>query len=83
MLSTLILPLLFSMLAGTFIYRRFPERRPRALLILTLFQLVGASGYVLQADPGLFTLLAVHATLVFFLLIDHLQAPIGVMQRGR
>ena len=75
MLNALFFPLLFSMGAGTYAYLTFSDRRPRALLILTLFQLLGASAYAQQPDQALFTLLAVHGLLVFFLLLHHLQTP--------
>ena len=75
MLNALILPLLFSMCGGTYLYIRFPERRPNALLVLTLFQLVGAYGYVTDPTEGLFALLSAHAVLVFVLLLRHLQTP--------
>lgn len=75
MLNALFFPLLFSMSAGTYAYLKFSDRRPRALLILTLFQLLGASAYAQQPDQALFTLLAVHGILVFFLLLHHLQSP--------
>ncbi|WP_240741817.1 hypothetical protein [Deinococcus sp. KSM4-11] len=75
MLNTLFFPLLFSMGAGTYAYLRFHDRRPRALLVMTLFQLLGSYGYFTQQGAPLFALLAVHATVVFFLLVHHLQTP--------
>lgn len=74
-LNALLFPMLFSMSAGTYVYLRFQERRTQALLILTLFQLVGAVGYFGQPSLGTFVLLALHATVVFFLLVHHLQTP--------
>lgn len=76
MLNTLFFPLLFSMGAGSFAYLRFHDRRPRALLVMTLFQLLGSYGYFTQPAAPLFALLALHATIVFFLLLNHLQAPV-------
>ncbi|GHF47971.1 hypothetical protein HNQ07_002710 [Deinococcus metalli] len=75
MLNTLFFPLLFSMGAGSYAYLRFRDRRPNALLVMTLFQLLGAYGYFTQPVAPLFMLLALHATVVFFLLVHHLQAP--------
>ncbi|MBB5295987.1 hypothetical protein E5F05_09700 [Deinococcus metallilatus] len=75
MLNTLALPLLFSMLAGTYAYLRFPDRRTRVLLTLILFQLVGAYGYRSQPEMALFSLLALHGLIVFALLLHSLQTP--------
>ncbi|MFC3835686.1 MULTISPECIES: hypothetical protein [Deinococcus] len=75
MLNTLFFPLLFSMGAGTYAYLRFPDRRPRALLVMTLFQLLGAYGHFTQPAAPLFLLLGLHATVVFFLLVHHVQTP--------
>lgn len=75
MLNTLALPLLFSMLSGTYAYLRFPERRPQLLLTLILFQLVGGYGYNTQPHTALFGLLAVHALVVVALLLHSLQTP--------
>ncbi|WP_243398142.1 hypothetical protein [Deinococcus koreensis] len=83
MLNALFFPLLFSMSAGTYAYLKFSDRRPRALLILTLFQLLGASAYAQQPDQGLFAMLAVHAILVFFLLLHHLQTPALAAEQRR
>jgi hypothetical protein len=74
-LNALVLPLLFSISGGLYLYVRFPERRPRALLVMTLFQLVGAYGYATSPDDALFGLLVLHAAVVFILLVRHLQAP--------
>lgn len=76
MLNTLVLPLLFSICGGLYLYVRFPERRPRALLVMTLFQLVGAYGYATAPEETLFGLLVLHAAVVFILLVRHLQAPV-------
>ncbi|CAM3935671.1 hypothetical protein [Deinococcus marmoris] len=75
MLNALVLPLLFSIGGGLYLYLRFPERRPRALLVMTLFQLVGAYGYATAPEEGLFGLLILHAAVVFVLLVRHLQTP--------
>ena len=83
MLNALFFPLLFSMCGGTYLYVRFPDRRPRALLTLILFQLVGAYGYMTDPTEGLFALLTLHAALVFVLLLRHLQTPpLRVEQSG-
>lgn len=76
MLNALVLPLLFSMCSGIYLYLRFPERRPRALLVLTLLQLVGAYGYAGDPSEGLLGLLLVHAAVVLVLLVRHLQTPL-------
>ncbi len=75
LINTLVLPLLFSICGGLYLYVRFPERRPRALLVMTLFQLVGAYGYSTAPEEALFGLLVMHAAVVFILLVRHLQAP--------
>lgn len=75
MLNALALPLLFSMLGGTYAYLRFPERRPRVLLTLILFQLVGAYGHSTEPGAALFGLLALHMLVVFGLLLHGLQTP--------
>ncbi len=75
MLNILALPLLFSMLVGTYAYLRFPARRPNVLLTVILFQLVGGYGYSVQPGAALFGLLAVHALVVFALLLHGLQTP--------
>lgn len=75
MLNVLALPLLFSILAGTYAYLRFPARRPRVLLTLILFQLVGGYGHASQPNEGLFGLLALHGLVVFGLLLHSLQTP--------
>lgn len=75
MLNALVLPLLFSMLGGTYAYLRFPERRPRVLLTLILFQLVGSYGHSSQPSAALFGLLALHMLVVFGLLLHGLQTP--------
>ncbi|CAM3565929.1 hypothetical protein DEFR109230_02985 [Deinococcus frigens] len=75
MLNALVLPLLFSLCGGLYLYVRFPERRPRALLIMTLFQLVGAYAYATAPNDGLFGLLVLHAAVAFVLLVRHLQTP--------
>ncbi|BDP40968.1 hypothetical protein DAETH_09370 [Deinococcus aetherius] len=74
-LNALVLPLLFSMGAGTYAYLRFPERRPRVLLTLILFQLVGAYGHATQPGAALFGLLVVHGLVVFALLLHGLLIP--------
>ncbi len=75
MLNVLALPLLFSMVGGTYVFVRFRDRRPNALLVVTLFQLVGAYGYATHPEEGLFGLLILHAVVVFALLLRHLQSP--------
>jgi len=75
MLNALFLPLLFSMVGGSYAYLRFPDRRPRVLLTLVLFQLVGAYGHSAQPDATLFGLLALHMLVVCGLLLHQLQAP--------
>lgn len=75
MLNALLLPLLFSMIGGSYAYLRFPDRRPRVLLTLVLFQLVGAYGHSAQPEMALFGLLGLHMLVVCALLLHHLQAP--------
>lgn len=75
MLNALALPLLFSMIGGTYAYLRFPDRRPRVLLTLILFQLVGAYGHATQPGMALFSLLVLHGSVVFALLLHGLQTP--------
>ena len=74
-LNALVLPLLFSMGGGVYAYLRFPERRPRVLLTLILFQLVGACGQVMEPGAPLFGLLVVHGLVVLTLLLHGLQTP--------
>lgn len=83
MLNTLLVPLLFSMLGGMYVYFSRPDQRPRTLLILTLFQLVGAYGYTSERSGPLFALLLLHASVVFFLLLNHLQTPALAPERQR
>ena len=78
MLNALALPLMFSMLAGVYAYVRFPERRSKVLLVVILFQLVGAGGYVTEPGHALFGLLSMHALVVFTLLLHGLGLPIGL-----
>ncbi|EYB69746.1 hypothetical protein DEIPH_ctg002orf0070 [Deinococcus phoenicis] len=75
MLNALALPLLFSMIGGTYAYLRFPDRRSRVLLTLILFQLVGAYGHAVQPGAALFGLLALHMLVVFGLLLHGLLTP--------
>ncbi|WP_165794123.1 hypothetical protein [Deinococcus aerius] len=75
MLNALALPLLFSMLGGTYAYLRFPERRSKVLLTLILFQLVGAYGHATQPGMALFSLLVLHSLVVFALLLHGLRTP--------
>ena len=75
MLNALLLPLLFSMAGGTFVFLRRPDQRARGLLVMILFQLVGAAGNVMQSSPELYALLCVHALVVLVLMTRHLQAP--------
>ncbi|WP_221089078.1 hypothetical protein [Deinococcus aquaedulcis] len=83
MLNALLLPLMFSMIGGTFVFLYRPEQRAQGLLILTLFQLVGAAGYAMKPTLELFALLCVHALTVLVLLTRHLQAPLPVAQPER
>ncbi|MFT2721311.1 hypothetical protein ACMT4L_15050 [Deinococcus sp. A31D244] len=82
MLNALLLPLMFSMAGGTYVYLQLPDRRAQGLLILTLFQLIGAVGYVMEPTVSLFTLLSIHASVVLILLVRHLQAPAAATQTG-
>lgn len=82
MLNTLLLPLMFSMAGGIYVYLCVPDRRAQGLLILTLFQLVGAVGYVMQPTLELLTLLSLHASVVLVMLVRHLQAPVPVTPGG-
>ncbi|WP_229784489.1 hypothetical protein [Deinococcus radiotolerans] len=75
MLNALLLPLLFSMAGGTFVFLRRPEARQQGLLVMILFQLVGAAGYTLQSTLEVFALLCVHALFVLVLMTRHLQTP--------
>ncbi|WP_232337855.1 hypothetical protein [Deinococcus arboris] len=83
MLNALLLPLLFSMASGTFIFLYRPEQRGQGLLILTLFQLVGAAGYAMQPTTELLALLSAHALAVLVMLTRHLQTPVPVPQASR
>ncbi|WP_216325361.1 hypothetical protein [Deinococcus aestuarii] len=74
-LNALVLPLLFSMGGGVYAYLRFPDRRPRVLVTLILFQLVGACGHVMEPGTALFGLLVLHGLVVFALLLHGLQTP--------
>ncbi|GAA0499134.1 hypothetical protein [Deinococcus depolymerans] len=82
MLNALLLPLMFSMVGGTYVYRRLPERRAHGLLILILFQLVGAAGYVMKPTLELLMLLTLHASAVLVMLVRHLQSPAPVTQES-
>ncbi|AWT36086.1 hypothetical protein DM785_11340 [Deinococcus actinosclerus] len=75
MLNALLLPLLFSMAGGTFVFLRRPDQRTRGLLVMILFQLVGAAGNVMQTSTELYALLCVHALVVLILMTRHLQSP--------
>ncbi|MHA0040331.1 hypothetical protein [Deinococcus sp. PEB2-63] len=75
MLNALLLPLLFSMAGGTFVFLRRADQRANGLLIMILFQLVGAAGYVMQPTLDVFALLCVHALFVLVLMTRHLQSP--------
>lgn len=83
MFNALLLPLLFSMVAGSYAYLRFPERRPRVLLTLVLFQLVGAYGHTSQPDTSLFGLLTLHLLVVVTWLAHYLQTPQGRLRPER
>ncbi|WP_254605524.1 hypothetical protein [Deinococcus sp. JMULE3] len=75
MLNALLLPLLFSMAGGTFVFLRRPDARQQGLLVMILFQLVGAAGYVTQPTLEVFGLLCIHALFVLVLMTRHLQTP--------
>ena len=77
MFNALILPLLFSMVGGTYAYLSFPERRPSVLLTLILFQLVGSAGHTMEPGEALFGLLGLHGLVVFGLLVHGLLTPQG------
>ncbi|UBV43412.1 hypothetical protein LAJ19_04140 [Deinococcus taeanensis] len=83
MLNALLLPLLFSMAGGTFVFLQRPDQRHKGLLVMILFQLVGAGGYVMQPHVELFALLCVHAVLVVSLMTRHFQAPLPAQQPSR
>lgn len=71
MLISLVLPLLFSALAGAYGYFKVPEKAGQVLLVMVLFQVVGGAGYVMSATPELFTLLGLHAAVVASLMVRH------------
>ena len=73
--TALVLPLLFSMAAGIYGFRRFPERRPGLLFNLICFQFVGV--FALRAEPSihLLSVMAMHVLCVGILLAQHLQSP--------
>ncbi|RJF71389.1 hypothetical protein D3875_07205 [Deinococcus cavernae] len=73
--TALVLPLLFSIAAGIYGFRRFPERRPTLLLNLICFQFVGA--FALRAEPSiqLLSVMALHVLCVGILLAKHVQTP--------
>ncbi|WP_104991285.1 hypothetical protein [Deinococcus sp. NW-56] len=83
MLNALLFPLLFSIVGGTYAYLRFPDRRPKVLLTLVLFQLVGAYGHASQPDTGLFGLLTLHLLVVVTWLAHYLQTPQGRLRPER
>jgi len=83
MLNALVFPLLFSMAGGTYAYLRFPERRPKVLLTVMLFQLVGAYGHAGQPDPALFGLLTLHLLVTVVWLGHYLQTPQGRLRPER
>lgn len=72
--TALILPLLFSLVAGAYGFQHFPERRPALLLNLICFQFVGA--FALRTEPSiqLLSVLALHVLCVGILLARHVQA---------
>lgn len=73
--TALFLPLLFSMAAGLYGFRHFPERRPTLLLNLICFQFVGA--LALRSEPSLplLSVMALHVLCVGILLARHVQTP--------
>ena len=83
LLNALLLPLIFSMAGGTFVFLRRPEQRQQGLLIMILFQLVGAAGYSRQPSLEVFGLLCLHALFVLVLMTRHLQTPQVAPQTSR
>lgn len=77
MLSTLVLPLLFSLIAGVYVFQQYPARRPALLLNLILFQFVGAWAMHREPSLALQGLLTLHALGVCVLLVRHLQTPVA------
>ena len=71
------------MVGGTYAYLRFPERRPKVLLTLVLFQLVGAYGHTSQPDTALFGPLTLHLLVVVAWLGHYLQTPQGQLRPER
>ncbi|TSA87984.1 hypothetical protein FNU79_01710 [Deinococcus detaillensis] len=71
MLNILTLPLLFSTLAGLWIYRHRPEQRPQLLLSLCSLFVVSAYGYSQQPQPVLFGLLLTFMVMLCSLLLHH------------
>ena len=71
--TALVLPLLFSIAAGIYGFRRFPERRPMLLLNLICFQFLGA--FALRAEPSLelLSVMSLHVLCVGILLAKHVQ----------
>lgn len=74
-LSTMALPLIFSLVAGAYVFTRFPERRPALLLNLILFELLGAFALRQEPSADLLGLLMLHALGVAVLLVKHIQTP--------
>lgn len=85
MFAALALPLLFSMGAGIYGFGRFPERRNSLLLVVILFQLLGAFAVQYQPSLALLGLLSIHALVVCGLLVQHVQTPqpVPVEERRR
>ncbi|MFC5847729.1 hypothetical protein [Deinococcus petrolearius] len=75
MFAAFVLPVLFSIGGGLYGYFRFAERRPMLLLNLMLIFLLGAYVQYSQPSEGLFSLLLLDGTFLFFLLVHHLQSP--------
>lgn len=75
MLSTLTLPLIFSLVAGLYVFITFPERRPALLLNLILFEFLGAFALHREPTTELLGLLMLHALGVAVLLVKHIQTP--------
>ncbi|ANE43342.1 hypothetical protein SU48_05685 [Deinococcus puniceus] len=75
MLNALALPLMFGVIGGVYAYTRFPERRPRVLLVLILMQLVGAYAHATQPGMPLFILLGLFSLVVLGLMLHWFQTP--------
>lgn len=72
-LTILLVPVLFSMMAGIYGYLRVPERRSYILLAMILIQMVGSIAFRFQPSDGLLMLLVTHVMLITLLLVRHIQ----------